>query len=282
MGFQSKKSNLSDLVQRSQWMRRTLFEMVVKHGAGCLPSCLSMVEVLISLYYGGVANVVAGEPRHAKRDRILISKGHAAMAQYPILADYGFFPKAELERFSEPGGLLGIYADFRVPGIEGISGSLGHGIGMGAGICLAARADGQDHRSFVVVGDGECYEGSIWESAMFAAHHRLENLVVVVDRNQLCILGRTEELLSLGSLEDKWRSFGWDVASVDGHSYKALLGAFDRVGHTDGKPYVIISNSVKGKGISFMEGNAEWHNKIPNEQQIARAREDLSVNCISV
>jgi transketolase len=172
-------------------------------------------------------------------------------------------------------------ADYRVPGIEGISGSLGHGVGMGAGIALAARLDNQAHRTFIIVGDGENYEGSIWESAMFAAHHRLDNLVVIVDRNALCILGRIDELLGQGSLEDKWRAFGWEAATVDGHAYRSLLPALGRIGQTGGKPYVIIADTVKGKGVSFMEGRAEWHNRMPDAAGIAQARRDLAVNCIA-
>jgi transketolase len=280
MGFESKSGNVEALIARSQWLRQSLFEMVMRKKAGHLPSSFSMVEILVSLYYGGVARVTRGDPKDPGRDRILVSKGHAAMAQYPILADYGFFPESELERFTEPGGLLGMYADFRIPGIEGISGSLGHGVGMGAGIALAARNDGHAHRAFIILGDGENYEGSIWESAMFAAHHRLDNLVVIVDRNQLCILGRTEELLQLGDLEAKWRSFGWEAATVNGHSYKSLLAAFEKIGDTGGKPYVIIADTVKGKGVSFMEGRAEWHNRMPDDALIAQARADLSHNSI--
>ena len=239
-----------------------------------------MVEILVALYYGKVARITPNQPDAPDRDRILISKGHAAMALYPILADFGFFDTVELERFTQPGGLLGLYADFRIPGIEGVSGSLGHGVGMGAGIALASRLDGKAHRSFVVVGDGECYEGSIWESAMFAAHYRLDNLVTIVDRNQLCILGRTEELLALGDLAAKWRAYGWEVETADGHSYTSLMAAFSRIGQTNGKPYVIIAETVKGKGISFMEGNPMWHNRMPSQAQIVQARQDLTVNCI--
>jgi transketolase len=271
----------NDLVSRSQWLRQSLFEMAMRPQAGHLPSSFSMVEILVALYYGGVARITPGRPDDPERDRILVSKGHAAMAQYPILADFGFFPAEELARFTQPGGLLGMYADFRIPGIEGISGSLGHGVGMGAGIALAARLNGEAHRAFVILGDGECYEGSIWESALFAAHHRLDNLVAVVDRNQLCILGRTEELLALGDLEGRWRSHGWEVATVDGHCYRSLLPAFQRIGATGGKPYVIIAETVKGKGISYMEGRAEWHNRMPGPAQIEQARRDLAVNCIA-
>ena len=255
--------------------------MVIRQGDGMIPSSYSCAEVLISLYYGGVARYTPGKPNDPARDRIVMSKGHAAMAQYPILADIGYFPKEELTRYTQPGGILGMYADYRIPGIEGISGSLGHGVGMGAGFSLAARHDGKDYRSFIIVGDGECYEGSIWESALFAAHHKLDNMAVIVDRNQLCILGRTEELLKLGDLEDKWRSFGWHAVSVDGHSYKNLLEAFSLIGKTGGKPLAIIANTVKGKGISFMEGKFEWHNRVPTGDLIAKARADLAVNSIT-
>lgn len=272
--------SVNDLVARSQWLRQTLFEMVVRHQAGHVPSCFSMAEILVSLYYGGVARVFPGRPDHPDRDRILVSKGHAAMGQYPILADFGFFPAEELDRFTQPGGRLGMYADYRIPGIEGISGSLGHGVGMGAGIALAARMDGGRHRAFVILGDGECYEGSIWESALFAAHHRLDNLVAIIDRNQCCILGKTEELLRLGDLEAKWRAFGWETVRADGHSYASLLDAFGRIGRTDGRPLAVIADTVKGKGISFMEGRAEWHNRMPDAAQVETARRDLAVNCI--
>lgn len=264
------------LKDRAKWLRQAIFDMVMDAQQGHVPSSFSMVEILVALYYGGVARVFAQEPHHPQRDRIFISKGHAAHALYPIFADFGFFPREELARFTRPEGLLGMYADFRIPGIEGISGSLGHGVGMGAGIALAARQNGENHRSFVVLGDGECYEGSIWESALFAAHHRLDRLVAIVDRNQLCILGRTEDCLKLDDLAAKWQAFGWAVESADGHDFDSLYRAFSRIGHTDGKPLAIIADTVKGKGISFMEGKSGWHNKMPDAAQLAQARADLA------
>lgn len=271
---------INDLRNRSQWLRRQIFGMVTTAGQGHIPSSFSMVEILVSLYFGGVAHYTKGNPNDPKRDKIIVSKGHAAAALYPIFAEIGYFPREELDRFTLPGGLLGMYADFRVPGIEGISGSLGHGVGMGAGFSLVARQQSTNTRSFVILGDGECYEGSIWESALFAAHHRLDNLVVVVDRNQLCILGPTEECLQLGNLEDKWKSFGWETVSVNGHRYCELLDAFGKVGKTDGKPLAIIANTVKGKGISFMEGRSEWHNKMPSPEQKLSALSELEHNPI--
>ncbi len=266
---------INDLKDRAAWLRRRVFEMVMQHREGHAPSSFSMAEILTLLYYGGVARLRRGEPEWPDRDRILVSKGHAAHALYPILADLDYFDTAELERFTQPGSFLGMYADNRVPGIEGISGSLGHGLGMGAGFALSARMEGRGYRTFVILGDGECYEGSVWESAMFAAHHGLDNLVAIVDRNALCILGRTEELVRLGSLAEKWQSFGWAVQEVDGHDLAALGDALARIGRTDGRPLAIVANTVKGKGVSFMEGRAEWHNRMPSPEQEAQARREL-------
>ena len=268
---------INDLEDKALWLRRELWDMVMRQRKGHIPSSYSCAEIMVALYYGGVARVVSGQPDEPNRDRIIVSKGHAAMVQYPILADLGFYDPEELDRFTQPGGLLGMYADFRIPGIEGISGSLGHGVGMGAGFALAARQDGADYLTYVVLGDGECYEGSIWESAMFASHHGLDNLIVIIDRNDLCILGKTEDLLALGDLEAKWRSFGWVAKSVDGHSFDDLMAAFAHAGETRGKPLAIIANTVKCKGISFMEGRPEWHNRMPSESQIAIARAELGL-----
>lgn len=269
------------LIRRSLWLRQALFEMVVRTRCGHVPSSFSCAEILIALFYGGVLRYVPGDSA-APRDRIVVSKGHAAMALYPILADVGWIPADELERFTRPDGLLRMYADPSIPGIDAISGSLGHGLGIAAGFALAARHDGRDQRAFVVLGDGECYEGSVWESALFAAHHRLDNLVAVVDRNRLCILGATEELLELGDLEAKWRSFGWNAVTVAGHSYRSLLGAgFTRIGRTGGRPLAIIADTVKGKGVGFMEGRAEWHNRMPSAEQVEAARRELATNCIA-
>ncbi len=271
---------INDLEDKALWLRRALWDMVMRQRKGHIPSTYSCTEIMVSLYYGGVAKVTPDNPDDPSRDRIIVSKGHAAMVQYPILADLGYFDESELERFTQPGGLLGMYADFRIPGIEGISGSLGHGVGMGAGFALAARQDGHDYKTFVIVGDGECYEGSIWESAMFAAHHKLDNLVTIVDRNELCILGKTEDLLELGDMEAKWQSFGWETVTVDGHSFDELMTAFGKMGKTNGKPLAIIANTVKGKGISFMEGQSEWHNRMPNEELMAQGRRDLGLDAV--
>ena len=268
--------DIAALTDRARWLRLQIWDMVMRQESGHVPSSFSMVEILTALYYGGIVRFQKGEPRWPERDRVIVSKGHAAAALYPILADLEYFAAAELERFTQPGGLLGMYADSKVPGIEGISGSLGHGLGMAAGFCFAAKQDGAAHRSFVILGDGECYEGSVWETAAFASHHRLDNLVAIVDRNQLCILGKTEDLVRIEPLADKWTAFGWETVRVDGHDFAQLFQALDRVGRTNGKPLCIVADTIKGKGVSFMEGKAGWHNKIPSAAEQARAREEIA------
>lgn len=268
------------LLDKSQWLRRELLEMVARSKKGHLPSSYSCTEILISLYYGGVLRYERGNPTSAGRDRVVVSKGHAGMAAYPILADLGYYSAEELNRFCKADGILRMYPDPSIPGIESSSGSLGHALGLAAGWSLAAKRDNLPNRAFILLGDGELYEGSIWETAMFAAHQRLDNLVAVVDRNGLCIMGETEKLVELGSVEDKWRAFGWHTVSVNGHSYAELLTAFSLIGKTDGKPLAVIANTVKGKGISFMEHKSGWHNKIPTEAQFDQMRQELLVNPI--
>ena len=273
--------DIQPLLEKSHWLRRELFQMVTATKKGHIPSCYSSTELLVALFYGGVLRYRKGQPSDPDRDRIIVSKGHAAMALYPILADIGYVSTQELAQFTKKDALLRMYADPSIPGIDAISGSLGHGLGMASGMCLAAKQDGRNQRAFVVLGDSECYEGSVWESAMFASHHKLDNLVALVDRNGLSIMGKTEELLSLGSLEEKFRSFGWESVTIDGHSYGEIMQAFQRIGQTQGRPLAIIANTVKGKGISFMEGRSEWHNRMPDAAQQERAWKDLEVNTIS-
>ncbi len=277
----NQKMEIAELKKKSQWLRKELFELVMRVKKGHIPSSYSCTEIVLALMYGGYFHGFPQDSQHSDRDRLIISKGHAAMMLYPILADLGYFSREELEKFTKPDGLLRMYADHTIPGIESITGSLGHGLGIGCGYAYAAYQDHQTYRTFVVIGDGECYEGSVWESAMFAAHHQLENLVVIVDRNRLCIMEETEQCIKLDSLEEKWRAFGWETMSVNGHAYSEILPALTcATSHHSGKPFAIISNSIKGKGISFMENQALWHNRMPSEDQMKQAREELLHNCI--
>jgi transketolase len=274
-------ATIDRLCRRSQWLRQALVDLVAPTRQGHLASALSCAELVLALYYAGYVRFNPARPRDLARDRVLVSKGHAAMVLYPILADLGFFDRTELQRFGAADGRLRVYADPSIPGIEAISGSLGHAFGIGCGYAYAAKRDGRDSRTFVVLSDGECYEGSVWEAAMLAGHHRLDNLIAIVDRNRLCILGDTEDCLRLDPLADKWTAFGWDVAVVDGHRYAEILPALDRALSPAGRPLAILAHTVKGKGISFMENRVEWHTRTPTDEDIARAREDLRSNPIA-
>lgn len=222
-------------------------------------SAYSCVEILATLYYGGLLRIRPAEPQWPIRDRLVLSKGHAAVVLYPMLADLGFFPASALANYARLGSAFGDHPDMRrVPGVDFSSGSLGHGLSICVGMALALRSQGS--RVFCVLGDGELNEGQVWSAAMSAANFRLENLVAIVDRNGVSVDGPTEEVMSLEPLEDKWRAFGWATAVVDGHDADALLRTLRA--HVDapgGRPLVVIARTVAGKGISFIEGRFEWH-----------------------
>ncbi len=274
-------SKYEELINRSKWLRNEVFEMVVRQGKGHIPSSFSCVEIIVALFYGKLLKHSSSNPNDPNRDRIFISKGHASPVLYPVLADRGYFSKKELGKFTGKDNLLRFYADPSIPGIEAITGSLGHGFGIAAGHSFVSKKENRDFNSFVLLGDGECYEGSNWETAMFASHHKLDNLIVIVDRNKLCILDETENCVRLGSLENKFQAFDFDTVSVDAHSYEEVVPALESaVSNKNGRPKAIIAESVKGKGISFMEGRHEWHNRMPNLDQVNQARNELQLNCI--
>lgn len=269
--------NLADLKKKCSWLRREAFEMVVRSKKGHYPSSSSCVEVVVALFYGGFLKYNAQNPKDPARDRIFISKGHAGMVLYPILEDLGFVPKGELLKFTKPDGKFRFYPDPTIPGIEAITGSLGHGMGIAAGHCLAAKRDGKNIRSFVIIGDGECYEGSTWETAMFAAHQKLDNYVVVIDRNQCIIMDHTEKCVKLDPMAEKWKAFGFHTIEINGNSIEEVTKALAEA--TSGKikgPVAIVANTVKGKGVSYMENRPDWHNKMPNDEQTATARKELA------
>ena len=264
----------NDLGVQALWVRRRLWEMTMRLRRGHLPSCYSCVDILVALYYGGFIRSISKEPKHPDRDRLIISKGHAIAALYPILADFGYFPLEELDRYGQRDGILGMFADVKVPGVEAISDSLGHGLGIGAGMALAAKKDGKKHRVYVILGDAECNEGSVWESAAMAADYKLDNLIAIVDNNRLGILGET---VGLDDLEARFRSFGWITNTVFGHDFDALFQVFRNAQRASLGPQLIIANTDKGRGIPFMEGAAEWHNKMPSPEQERLGREALGL-----
>lgn len=270
-------SELIGLKDKAQWVRQKVLEMIASVGKGHIGGSFSCVEILIALYYGDILYFNAKNPSWSERDRFILSKGHACATLYTILADLGFFPISELASFNREGSRLEGHPNRDIPGVEVTTGSLGHGLGIAAGLALSAKINKKDWITVVLLSDGELYEGSVWEAAMFASHHQLNNLVAIVDRNQQCCIDFTENFLHLNPLEDKWRAFGWDVITIDGHSFEELLSVFKELHsrHTS-RPLAVIANTVKGKGVSFMERKIQWHNTVPKGEELEIAWQELA------
>ncbi len=266
------------LLAKSQWLRQEIFELVMAKKKGHVPSCFSMNELVVALYYGGY---VRFPEDWSLRDRVLVSKGHASIGLYPILIERGLISPSEVAKFTEADGLLRMYADPSIPGIESVTGSLGHGLGIACGHALAAKLDGLSYNTYAIVGDGECYEGSVWETMMFAAHHELNNFCMIVDRNRMCIMDETENCVRIEPLEEKLKAFGFETHVLNGHRYAEILPALSNFAARKGKkPTAILANTVKGKGISYMENKAGWHNRMPTDAELKIARQELLSNSI--
>ena len=237
-------------------IRRIVLQQSKRAQVGHIGSALSVADIVAALY-GGVLRIPT--PDDPKRDRFLLSKGHAALAVYAALYLKGWLTEEELNTFCADGSLLGVHPEHALRGVDFSTGSLGHGLSTGAGAALAARLQGSGRRVFVLVSDAECNTGSLWEAVMFAAHHRLSNLVAIVDLNGQQALGYTEQVLSLSPLARRWGAFGWDVHEVDGHNVAQIIHAVAELDTTSGPPHVLIAHTVFGKGVSYMEGQIKWH-----------------------
>src|SRR3954464_14432076 len=263
----------SDLEAMAADVRRSVVTMVDRAGLGHIGGDLSVTDILVTLF-GAVLDVDPADPTREDRDRFILSKGHCAGALYATLAHCGFFPRAELETFMAPLSALNGHPNrTKVPGVETNTGPPGHGFPVGVGCAIAAKLRGLDYRTFVVLGDGELQEGSNWEAAMTAAHYGLDNLPVIVDRNRLQQGASTADTKELEPLPDKWAAFGFEVRVIDGHDYTQLLEAFQP--STTGRPVAVIANTIKGKGVSFMEDRVEWHHKVPSPEQVQIALQEL-------
>ncbi|HET7408843.1 MAG TPA: transketolase [Paracoccaceae bacterium] len=248
------------LEDRARFIRTETVRLSRIAGAGHYSSTFSCAELLATLYYAHL-RIDPANPKREDRDRFVLSKGHAAIGLYPVLADLGYFDPSLLDEYTRFGSPFGDHPDMKkVPRIDFSSGSLGHGLSIGVGMALAGRVAGRTCRTFVMLGDGELCEGQIWEAAMSAGHFGLQNLVAIVDRNQLCIDGFCDEIMSVEPLEDRFRSFGWDTARIDGHDIDAVLATLDALpepGH--GRPQAIIADTIKGRGVKRMELSLDWH-----------------------
>jgi len=268
---------LENLIEKTFKIRKQVLEMTTQAGSGHPGGSLSCVEILVTLYFH-VMHHNPKDPQWPDRDRFILSKGHAAPALYATLAEAGYFPIDELKKFRTFGSILQGHPDRnRTPGVENSSGSLGMGLSIANGIALAGKLDGRNYRVYVLLGDGECNEGLVWEAAMASAHYKLDNLTAVIDRNGLQIDGPTETVMSIEPLAAKWQAFGWHVINVNGHDIKALIRAFEEGKRVKYKPTVIIAHTIKGEGVSFMRWVKDFHGKALKEAELRKALDDLQL-----
>jgi transketolase len=262
-------AELSSVANR---LRFEVTRMIARARSCHVGSCLSVMDILVALY-GGVMRRGADAD---DRDRMILSKGHAAAALYAVLAEYGYFPTRRLEEYLNDGSPFIAHTNtFGISGVEFSTGSLGHGLAVANGMALAGRMRGKSHRVFVVLSEGDCQEGSTWEAAMFAAHHRLSSMVCIVDHNKIQNFGRVDEVFGLAPLDAKWRAAGWATRNVDGHDMAALVETLAATPFEPGRPSALIAHTVKGKGVSFMEDQLKWHYQTPTADEVEAARREL-------
>jgi transketolase len=252
-------NELKELKEKAWQIRRDIIDTTVWAGGAHIGGSMSMVEILTILYFKYL-NVDPKKPQWEDRDRVVLSKGHGGVGYAPVLANKGYFPKDELKEFNHFKSPFGMHLDgSKVKGVDVSTGSLGHGLSISVGLALGARLQKKPWWTYCIMGDGECNEGTVWEAAMSAAHFKLNNLTAFVDRNKLMIDGRTEQVMNVEPFADKWKAFGWIVKEVDGHSFQELADAIDFSHNEKSGPVMIIANTVKGKGVDFMEDNVKWH-----------------------
>jgi transketolase len=269
-------SSTEDLKEVAKRLRRDIVNMIAKAGSGHPGGSLSAVEIITALYWK-VLRHKPSDPRWPDRDRFILSKGHAAPVLYTALAECGYFPVDELNTLRQIDSRLQGHTDrLKTPGVEMSAGSLGQGLSFATGVALAGRLDSKNYRTYVLLGDGECDEGQVWEAAMAAVHFGVDNLTAIVDNNGLQLSGCNADTMSLEPFKDKWASFGWHVIEVNGHDINQLLEAFDKAKKVKDKPAAIIAHTIKGKGVSFMENNVDFHGKAPNAKELEIALKELA------
>jgi transketolase len=270
----TEKTTVEKLEKSATRIRRRLVEVVCRAKAGHIGGGLSSTDVLTALYLD-VMRVDPKNPKMAGRDRFIMSKGHSVEALYCVLEAAGFITPELLDTYGQCGSLLAGHPTVKVPGVEVNSGALGHGLSIGVGLAIAAKMDGEAYKTFVLMGDGEQGEGSIYEAAMAGSHYKLDNLVAIIDRNGLQISGGTEDVMSLEPMRARWEAFGWEVLEMDGNNMQEVLDTFYGIDYKNGKPHLIISRTVKGKGISYMENGAKWHHGVPDDAQREEALREI-------
>ena len=270
------QKNKDELKKKANWLRLQILKTAKKTGGkgSHLAGTFSCIELLVALYYGGILKFKNSDPNWINRYRFLIGKGHAHLALFHIWADLGFIDNSILDSYGENGSILGQQLNISIPGSEYNTGSLGHVIGIGSGMALAAKLDKKNYYTIALVGDAECDEGSVWESVMFAGRNKLNNLITIVDRNWLSVMDVLKEDDALGKLDEKFEAFGWNSLTINGHSFEEILSCFGDLERLN-KPLVIIAETIKGKGISFMENDVRWHSDIPSNEEYDLAVSEL-------
>lgn len=268
--------NFSEIGGLTRKIRGKVLDMAHSAEVAHLASALSSVDILVALFFR-ILKIDPKNPMDANRDRFILSKGHAAMALYATLACRGFIPEELLDTFGKQGTTLAEHPDRGTSGVEAATGSLGHGLSLGIGMALAGRILRRNYRVFVLLSDGECNEGTVWEAAMFAPAHKLDNVVAIIDFNKWQATGRSTEIMALEPLAAKWKSFGWSTCEVDGNNISELFDVLNNIPDGSGKPVAIIAHTIKGKGISFMEDDNNWHYKVPDAIELRNAKKELGL-----
>ncbi|HTP59375.1 MAG TPA: transketolase [Spirochaetia bacterium] len=266
---------MNDLKRLSITLRQRLLQIIYGARGGHTGGSLSSLDILIALYFHAMKHRPE-DPAWPGRDRFILSKGHSVEGYYCVLAEAGYFPREELDTYGTFNSRLFGHPTMKTPGVEIPTGALGHGLSVGVGMAIAGKRDGASYRVYVLMGDGEQAEGSVWEAAMAASHYHLGNLVGIIDNNNLQISGNVDSVMRIASLEERWASFGWMVHEVDGNDLDQLTRLFDRLAGNVERPQLVIAHTVKGKGISFMENNAAWHHRVPTPEEMAKAQAELS------
>ncbi len=270
-----QRPNMPDSRDLAARIRINALKMISKAGSSHVGSVFSVTDI-VAVLFGEIMNLDPNEPEWEDRDRFILSKGHAGASVYVALSECGFFDRSMLGGYYTNGSnLSGHVSHKEVPGVDFSTGSLGHGLGIAAGMALASKKSNADWRTFTVLSDGECDEGSVWEAAMFAAHHRLGHLTAIIDYNKIQSLAPVSETMALEPFTDKWRAFGWQVREADGHDHDALLDALSPLPGQDSRPLVVIAHTTKGKGVSFMEDQVLWHYRSPQGDEYERALQEL-------
>ena len=271
------QNDIGSLEPIAQMLRYRIIKTSHESGTPHLGSCLSCTDLLV-FFYWHILNIDPQDPSNAQRDRFLLSKGHAAPALFQVLAERGFYPKSDLDGYGEDGSLFGEHppTPSALPGIEAATGSLGLGLPMGLGMALASRISDVPYSVYAILSDGECNEGSVWEAALLAAAQNVSNLTVAIDYNKWQATGRSDEVLGLAPLAEKWRAFGWCVTEIDGHDFVQMSDAIEK-NKADPRPKAIIANTIKGRGVSFMEDDNNWHYRIPTADEVKLAAQELGI-----